>query len=202
MSGTAYARHDDVWENARYGQSRCGGGVSNALGYSNGYAGGPLANMQFPVNNGVASAGFYDARTGGRYVGPNNLSYGVYNSAGVYSNNNVAVYQAQLQQTYAVQGYNQGYNNGGYSNGYVNPYSYNGGVTVSPYVNNSYNYNTVAVNPWNNYVGQSYNGYNYNQVQPTCQRPVVIQQPIIVQRPMIMQPQFHHHHEEHSWVSR
>ena len=144
---------------------------------------------QYSYNNGygaqVASGAYYDARSGGRYVNPGYVNPLVAN--------NVAVYQAQLNQSYQVgangylgQGYNQ-YNNG-YNAGYVNPYgnAYTAGfnqITVQPqYSPNQVGY--VGVNPWNGYGGNSYNGYSYQ-----------------------MQGQGRHHHEhEHEggrfWLNR
>src|SRR4051812_14047888 len=66
---------------------------------------------------GVASGAYYDARTGGRYVNPG-VNYGGYSNP--LAQNNVRVYQDQLNQAYQVNAGNGAYNNGyayGYSNG-------------------------------------------------------------------------------------
>lgn len=116
---------------------------------------------------GAQSGAYYDARTGGRYVNPNQT---VYNN-----NNNVAVYQQQLNQAAQVNAYSQynngyannGYANNAYGNAYNNQVSYQGynQVTVTP--NQAYGYNVnqpgyVQVNPWNGQATNTYNGYSYN----------------------------------------
>jgi hypothetical protein len=115
-----------------------------------------------PAQYGVQSGAYYDARTGGRFVNPNG-NYGAYPQV----SNNVRVYQDQLNQSYQVNAYNQynaynpAYGNAyGYGNNYATGYNQ---VTVTPqYSPNQVGY--VGVNPWNGYAGQSYNGYNYGQM--------------------------------------
>lgn len=146
-ASAALARHDDCWENARYGQG-CGVQVQN--GYYNGYNGGGY------VQPGGYTMGY-----------PNG---GVYNAAGV--SNNVAIYQNQMNQTAQVYGYNNAYNMGyaGVGNNYgagFTTYGNGACVGVNPwngYTSNSYN-------------GYTYNQPGYTQVmqyrQPVYTAPAV-----------------------------
>jgi hypothetical protein len=134
-ASSAFARHDDCWENARYGQR-------------------PVVQAQ---------AGFYNAYNGGGYVQPSGYTMGyptngVYNAAGA---NNVAVYQNQMNQTAQVYGYNNAYNQGyaGVGNNYGGGFTtYGNGayVGVNPwngYTSNSYNgytYNQPGYVQYNN----------------------------------------------------
>ena len=136
----------------------------------------------YGASYGVQSGAFYDARTGGRYVNPNNGIYnnGVYSAAGVSSN--VGVYQDQLRQTAQVQAYNQAYGNpygNAYGNTYANASGY-GGANYNGYdqYNQGYAINQpghvtvtpIGQNPWNGYVSNTYNGYTYpTTVQPGFQ---------------------------------
>jgi hypothetical protein len=137
-TGPVLARHD-VWDadpvNQRYGQvGQCR--AQNTIRVTRGTVVGPYSgnvvyggnSISFPVNSGVQ---YYDARTGGRYVGPGQYTVPIgqqpYGGVGVYNN--------------AIQGY-------GAYNQQIQYHQYNG----NPY---------VGVNPWNGYAGNTYNGYTY-----------------------------------------
>ena len=133
---------------------------------------------------------YYDARTGGTFVNPNQTQ--VINVGGNCNNGfpNQGGYYQVGQGGYYQGGYNQGgFGQSGTGNGGTTVFN-NGGTTAFPgqngvgyggansYGGNAFGYNGnsfgytngaanpyVGVNPWNGHVSNSYNGYNYAQPQ-------------------------------------
>lgn len=138
VSGPALANHRDHWDadpvNSSYGAvGQCGNRIRVTRGTVVGAYPGTVVyggnSISFPVNSG--SVQYYDARTGGRYVGP-------------------ASYNVNIQQPYggAYNAYNQ--INQAYG-------AYNNQIQYHQYSGNPY----VGTNPWNGYTGNTVNGYTY-----------------------------------------